>query len=109
VSTEDLSPSASIEGQTDADAPRLPVGTPAGMSQQDTSQFEPAKEIIGVKTQKGKRMYRVRWEDESLDPSWVEDQYVPQILKIQYHIHRTQKEILRRNLRPKIDARFTRH
>ena len=110
--TEDLSPSAGGLEQNDVDVPTPATPGevhPAGLPQQDISQFEPAKEIIGVKTQKGKRMYRVRWEDESLDPSWVEDQYVPPILKIQYHIHRTQKGILRRNLRPKIDARFTRH
>jgi hypothetical protein len=111
TAAEDLAHSAGRGGQNDADAPTpaTPVGTPAGKPQQDISQFETAKEIIGVKMLKGKRMYKVRWEDNSLDPSWVEDQHVPQILKTGYHINRTQKGLLRRNLRSNIDARYKRH
>ena len=109
TATKDLSPPADGGGQTDADASSAAtpvVLQPADAPQSNISQFHTAKEITAVRKVKGGLIYKVQWEDPTLPPSWIEEKAVNQILKMNFHINRTKKGLIRRNLRSNIDARY---
>ena len=64
-----------------------------------TDNWHTARRLLGVKTERGKKYYRVEWEDPSSKPQWIIAENVTPYLKEQYHIRRTQTGLLRKEFR----------
>jgi hypothetical protein len=63
------------------------------------TQYRDVKAAVGIKTIRGQKWYKLQFEDESLPEEWVVETKIPPIIKQEYHIRRTQKGLVRKNLR----------
>jgi len=81
---------------TTAIVPAAVVDTPVAPR---ITQYRDVKAAVGIKTIRGQKWYKLQFEDESLPEEWVVETKVPPIIKQEYHIRRTQKGLVRKNLR----------
>ena len=62
-------------------------------------QYRDVRAAVGIKTIRGQKWYKLEFEDPAYPPEWVIETQVPPIIKQEYHIRRTQKGLVRKNLR----------
>ena len=58
--------------------------------------WHPVKQLLGVKSIRGRRHYKVQWEQPGHPTEWVDETNVSDFLKRTYHVKRTQTGLLRK-------------
>ena len=75
------------------------INAPTLMQQKPSTEWYEALELIGLKTENGKKFYKVKWKDLSAKPSWIAEHDVSDRLKQMFYIKRTQTGKIRKHWR----------